>query len=169
LGARFDPAFTDGVSATTWYGGVAGLWRVSEDWSVFGRASTGVTQARAESGDLLRGADALVSSQFSIGIGRVGMFDRSDRLTLSVNQPLTVERGALLFSLPTDFDVATDQILFSDVRQPVGGAREIDFELGYSFAGVGGWRNQATVLHQSFVGGELGDATTLLLRTSRPF
>ncbi len=85
----------------------------------------------------LRGAGqvtdgSLLSSAWSLDAGLTGLWQTDDRLTVRLAQPLRVEHGGLELSLPTGFNYAAEQAVFS--QQFIGlspSGRELVAELGW--------------------------------------
>jgi subtilisin family serine protease len=95
------------------------------------RAQLGRTQLKLGTAALVSSSTALTTSSFSA----LARYDMSDALRLSfvIAQPLRVEAGSAALRVPTGYDYATRQSVFSNpVATLVPDARELDFELGLS-------------------------------------
>jgi hypothetical protein len=147
LGARFDGVFgTSG--ARSWFADLEARWAPSRSWALTSAWRQGWTRIGA--GGIRRNADHLQTSAWSFDATRNALFDRSDRLSLRIAQPLRVSRGGFDLILPTSYDYATEQAGFSATRlnlAPTG--RERDIEAAYSRPLWGGrvsantyWRRQ---------------------------
>ena len=98
LGARAQGNFGE-ISADTAFAGIGGDWAAMQDWRLLASAYLGHT--KADTGDgMLRAADDIVSSAFSLGLARAGLARRGDWLGLRLSQPLRAESGARHLRIP---------------------------------------------------------------------
>ena len=98
LGARAQGNFGE-ISADTAFAGIGGDWAAMQDWRLLASAYLGHT--KADTGDgMLRAADDIVSSAFSLGLARAGLARRGDWLGLRLSQPLRAESGAAHLRIP---------------------------------------------------------------------
>ena len=98
LGARAQGNFGE-ISANTAFAGIGGDWAAMQDWRLLASAYLGHT--KADTGDgMLRAADDIVSSAFSLGLARAGLARRGDWLGLRLSQPLRAESGAAHLRIP---------------------------------------------------------------------
>ncbi|MGI9310442.1 MAG: hypothetical protein ACR2P7_02785, partial [bacterium] len=103
LGAR-PQGLLGRARGATWFAGVNGAWtlgaRGRKAWRMSAAAYLGRTRAQLGDG-FLRDADDLLSSAFSLGAGRAGLWRRGDWLGLRLSQPLRVERGGVTLRAPS--------------------------------------------------------------------
>ena len=98
LGARAQGNFGE-ISADTAFAGIGGDWAALQNWRLLASAYLGHT--KADTGDgMLRAADDIVSSAFSLGLARAGLARRGDWLGLRLSQPLRAESGAAHLRIP---------------------------------------------------------------------
>ncbi len=98
LGARAQGNFGE-ISADTAFAGIGGDWAAMQNWRLLASAYLGHT--KADTGDgMLRAADDIVSSAFSLGLARAGLARRGDWLGLRLSQPLRAESGAAHLHIP---------------------------------------------------------------------
>ena len=98
LGARAQGNFGE-ISADTAFAGIGGDWAAMQDWRLLASAYLGHT--KADTGDgMLRAADDIVSSAFSLGLARASLARRGDWLGLRLSQPLRAESGAAHLRIP---------------------------------------------------------------------
>ena len=161
LGATFD----GGAGASTVYAAFEADWAFSPLWRFKGRFSAGRTFAQTDGfGQLIDEFSDLTTSQFSLSLVRDRLLNRHDSLWLGVSQPLRIEGGAALVTLPTAYDPFTDTIAYTTRRAPLSpDGRQYDIEAGYRlFMGPFGTVD-VNVIHQLFAD-ETEAATTLFLR-----
>ena len=148
LGARFDGAFGTGGGAGTWFADLQARWTPSQSWALSAAWRQGWTRIGA--GGLRPNADHLRTMAWSFDATRNVLFNRNDRLSVRIAQPLRVSRGGFDLNLPTSYDYATSSAGFSTTLlslAPTG--RERDVEAVYSRPLWGGqvsantfWRRQ---------------------------
>ena len=98
LGARAQGNFGE-ISADTAFAGIGGDWAAMQNWRLLASAYLGHT--KADTGDgMLRAADDIVSSAFSLGLARASLARRGDWLGLRLSQPLRAESGAAHLHIP---------------------------------------------------------------------
>ena len=98
LGARAQGNFGE-ISADTAFAGIGGDWAAMQNWRLLASAYLGHTKADAGDG-MLRAADDIVSSAFSLGLARASLARRGDWLGLRLSQPLRAESGAAHLRIP---------------------------------------------------------------------
>ena len=98
LGARAQGNFGE-ISADTAFAGIGGDWAAMQNWRLLASAYLGHTKADT-GGGMLRAADDIVSSAFSLGLARAGLARRGDWLGLRLSQPLRAESGAAHLRIP---------------------------------------------------------------------
>ena len=161
LGATFD----GGADASTIYTAVEADWSLSSAWRFKGRFSAGRTFAQTDGfGQLIEEFSNLATSQFSVSFVRDRLLNSRDSLWLGVSQPLRIESGAALVTLPTSYNPFTDAIAYTTRRAALApDGRQYDIEAGYRlFMGPFGTVD-VNVIHQLFAD-ETDAATTLFLR-----
>ena len=130
LGARFASALGGG-GATTAAITPAFAWQIGSNWQFTGAANLNLT--RFSHGPVAQARSRLISSAWSVDVGRFGAILADDRLGLRISQPLRVESGALLLNLPVAWDYASGTARFGQVPlflSPKG--REITTEAAWS-------------------------------------
>lgn len=93
------------------------------DWSLFGVARRGITKFAS---------GQFETRAYALGLERRHLFSDSDRLSLVLSQPLRVESGGLLVSVPKLYDYQLRTATFTNGTlslEPLG--REVIGELGY--------------------------------------
>ena len=98
LGARAQGNFGE-ISADTAFAGIGGDWAAMQNWRLLASAYLGHTTADTGDG-MLRAADDIVSSAFSLGLARASLARRGDWLGLRLSQPLRAENGAAHLRIP---------------------------------------------------------------------
>lgn len=137
LGARFDRAFGEG-GARSWFADLEARWTLSPSLKVAAAWRQGRTRLGA--GGLRQGSDQLRSNAWSVEAIRAGLFDRTDRVSLRLAQPLRVSSGGFDLTLPTAYDYATETADYSAARFNLApGGRERDIEIAYARPLWGGW------------------------------
>jgi len=149
LGSLSTGALSLGKGATTTFVNTRFDWALSGKMQVFGRASYGRTAVQAADVSLVQQIDDLSSASFSFGVIGHSLFQRGDRLSLAISQPLRVSGGTADMSYVSARDYQTDSLSFISSRtslSPEG--REIDFELAYRAARIFGAEVDINLLHQ---------------------
>ena len=147
LGARFDSLFGTG-GARSWFADLESRWNPAKNWDFAFAWRNGWTRIGA--GGIRQNADHLTTTAWSFDATRRAMFDREDRISIRIAQPLRVARGGFNLTVPTSYDYATGQAAFAATRlnlAPTG--RERDIEAVYARPLMGGqvsvnsfWRHQ---------------------------
>lgn len=169
LGTALAPSLFGDGGSQTFYNAVSGHLAFPGSVFLTGRFSLGLTQLRDRGADtLFIDAGALRSTQFSLGLQKIGFIGSRDLVSLSLSQPLQVRRGALSLSLPTSFNQQTEQAQFSNVAADFSNsALPLDIELGYAFNGFKNTSLQLNAGHS--VSGFDSGQTALSFRMVRGF
>jgi len=129
LGARLHEGFGPGGADSLLLDWSAD-WRPAQDWRLGVAARGAVTWPHA-GGTLAPGA-RLLSSAWSVDLGREGLLEPGDVLALRLSQPLRVERGALNLLLPVSWSyTALEPGLAPSALSLTPRGREIDGELNW--------------------------------------
>lgn len=149
LGSLSSGAISLGKGATTTFVNARFDWALADKVALFTRASYGVTDVKAADLSLIQKINNLTSASFSMGLTGHSLFQRGDRLSFAVSQPLRVMGGEANISYVTNRDYQADTLSFVDRNISLApDGREIDFELAYRIADIFGARVDLNVLHQ---------------------
>lgn len=153
------------------------VWTTLEAEKRFGRRlvlEASLTVALTDPGhigdSLLRSLGTIASSGFSVGLSGRDLLLWGDAVSITVHQPLHVERAPLTLVSGTGLDLDTGNVNFIEtVLSLTPSGREIALEGAYR-AYVGGWRAEANVAYRFDADHVAGrrDAITMLW-LSRPF
>ncbi len=170
-GAILDATFGENTSAETLYGAVEGEWALSPKWQIKGRYAAGYTFAGTDGfGGLVDGFSNIISSQFSISVARLGIFNDADNLWIGVSQPLQIQSGYVRMTLPTGYNQFTDTLSFSTLASPLApDDGRLDLEAGYRLHTSQLGSVDLNLIHQTFADSTMPDLTTLLLRSGFRF
>jgi hypothetical protein len=130
LGARFAEALGGG-GATTISLSPSLAWHPSNDWRLSTSGAVGVT--RLDGGAIASSGNKLTTSSWTIDVTRQGLLRADDRLGFRLAQPMRVESGSVLLTLPVAYDYTSGMASFGQrvlSLSPKG--REIDAELAWS-------------------------------------
>ncbi|MBL4613169.1 MAG: hypothetical protein JKY91_05440 [Emcibacter sp.] len=153
LGSLSTGAISLGKAATTTFGGVRVNWDMAEGLNVFAKASYGRTRVAAADLSLVEQINSLTSGSFAFGVTGQSLFQRGDRLSFAISQPLRVMGGYADVSYVSSRDFAKDlradslSFISNQVSLSPHG-REIDFELAYHIADIFGAQVDVNFLHQ---------------------
>jgi hypothetical protein len=127
------------------------------------------TDAAPATGSLVTGVGSILSSSFSVGLGRAQIFAAGDLLSLTVTQPQRVERANAALALEA-VDPANGAILMrSRTATLVPSGRELAVETAYR-AAHGPWLMQANLAYRFDAGHVAGrDDLRAALTLSRAF
>ncbi len=149
LGSLSSGAVSLGKGATTRFINGRFDWAMTGGLNFFARASYGLTKVAAAELSLVEKIGNLKSGSFSIGLMGDSLFQKGDRLSFAVSQPLRVMGGYADISYVSARNYQTDSLSFvSNQVSLIPGGREIDFELAYRMADIFGARLDLNVLHQ---------------------
>ena len=149
LGSLSNGALSLGQGATTSFVNLRVDWGFAENMHFFTKATYGVTAVKAANLSLVEHINSLTSGSFSIGFTGESLFQRGDRLSFAVSQPLRVMGGYANISYVTARDYQADSLSFiSNQISLAPDGREIDFELAYRMANLFGVQVDFNILHQ---------------------
>jgi hypothetical protein len=100
LGARLREGLGDGGADSLFLDAELG-WRPGASWRLAAAWRQGFTRARA-TGTIAEGS-SFTSSAWALDATRFGLLSPGDSVSLRLSQPLRVENGGLIFSLPVDY------------------------------------------------------------------
>jgi hypothetical protein len=132
LGGESSGALALGNSSSTYYGAVAGKYKIDEHLSLMANYNVGVTKVQDSSSSLFSDTSKIVSDSFSVGMEYKNLAQDNDKLQVSLSQPLRVMSGSSNLTLPQDVTPDGD-IIYS--KQKLGLAaqgRELDLESFYN-------------------------------------
>jgi hypothetical protein len=113
--------------------------------------SLALTKPFQNGGTLVASFAPIVSSSTSFGMVRNDFFSTDDELSLTVHQPLRVERAQMnLFTAGTNPGTNAAALQQREISLTPSG-REIAFELGYG-GSVGAWRAQFNIAYRHDAG-----------------
>lgn len=123
LGGYLNGVFGEGGAITLFLDGSAAV-TLGRGWIVNGHVRRGWTNFTAGS---------FMTSAYSVQIQRSGIASKSDQISISVAQPLRVEKGGLTLLLPRSYDYSTATAGFErSTLSWTPAAREIAVEAAYS-------------------------------------
>jgi hypothetical protein len=162
FGSRFGGVLGTPGASVTYYQSVTGDAPVAAGWRVRARASFGLTTVEGAPVGFIDGASGLRSSQFAVEAARSGVLARADRVSFGVVQPLRIESGTLLLTVPDRYDIEARALAFSERAIALdAGVREIDLEARYA-APVAGAAFEIAAIRQFNALGEGRDATAAI-------
>ncbi len=149
LGSLSSGAVSLGKRATTVFVNGRFDWSFSDRLALFTKASYGRTAVKSAELSLVETIDGLSSMSFSLGIMGQSLFQRGDRLSLAVSQPLRVIGGHANIAYVTNRNYTTDSLSFiSNLVSLQPNSQEIDFELAYGMADIFGVQLDLNIIHQ---------------------
>ncbi len=172
LGSLSSGAISLGKGATTTFVNARFDWALGRKITLFTRASYGVTDVKAVDLSLVQNIANLTSTSFSMGLTGHSLFQRGDRLSFAVSQPLRVTGGQANISYVTSRDYQDNILSFIDRNISLApDGREIDFELAYRMADIFGASVDLNILHQINPGhnARSPDNTGILIRFGSAF
>ncbi len=131
MGSRAHGAF-GALSGGTGFAGMSAHTRVGPRWSVFAATHLGWSHPQVTGQGLLQDVSPLLSSAFSVGVTGREFWQRHDRVSLRVSQPLRVESGHASLRWVAG-RTRHRQVRLQEARlnlQP--SARQVDMELAYT-------------------------------------
>lgn len=153
LGSLSSGALSLGKGATTTFINARFSMDIVDGINFFARTSYGLTAVTAADLSLVEQIESLTSGSFSIGLTGDSLFQKGDRLSFAISQPLRVMGGQADLSYVTarDFNKDLQSGSLSFISNQVSlapGGREIDFELAYRVANFFGARVDFNIMHQ---------------------
>ncbi|NOZ41625.1 MAG: S8 family serine peptidase [Alphaproteobacteria bacterium] len=149
LGSLSNGALSLGTGATTAFANARINWNIAGNIRFFTKASYGRTAVTATNSSLVQRISGLTAASFSAGLTGNSLFQRGDRLSFAVSQPLRVIGGHADIAYVTARNYRTDSLAFISNRVALApNGREIDVELAYTIANIFGARVDFNVLHQ---------------------
>jgi len=143
----------------------SGKKSLSLNWSFKASTSLALTKPDGSAGNLVAAFAPIVSSANSFGVARSNLFSRGDALSLTLHQPLRVERATMtFFAAGNDPGSGAASVTRRDISLTPSG-REIALELGYNGT-LGPWNAQANIAYRhdsGHVAGEKSGAAMLWL------
>lgn len=98
-------------------------------WSASAHGSVGMTRLLRSSVSLVTSSSALLATRFGLALeGPVG----PGRLTLGLDQPLTVERGQATLRVGSGYDLESESLVYDDRRVSLNGHRRLQLSTGYA-------------------------------------
>lgn len=153
LGSLSNGAISLGKSATTTFINARFNMDIAKGINFFAKTSYGLTDVKAADLSLVEQISSLTSGSFSIGVTGKSLFQKGDRLSFAVSQPLRVMGGHADVSFVTGRDFSKNLLsgslsFISNRVSLAPNGREIDFELAYRIANLFGARLDINILHQ---------------------
>ena len=149
LGSQSSGAILLGKGATTAFVNGRFDWSFSDRVALFTKVSYGRTAVKSTELSLVEAIDGLSSMSFSMGIVGQSLFQRGDRLSLAVSQPLRVIGGHANIAYVTSRNYTTDSLSFiNNLVSLQPDSQEIDFELAYRMADMFGAQLDLNIIHQ---------------------
>lgn len=181
LGSYSTGALELGNGATTRFASFGGTLRLGSfgernagapTISLFGHVVGALTDIDEAPGSSFSGFTGLAATQGAAGIAVDSALVLGDRLTLTVSQPLRLERGKVVYGFATGFDYDTGTAIFDDTRRKiVPSGRELEVELGWHVPVGPGAQVSANLLYQHEPGHISGrdDALGIVISGRRSF
>lgn len=173
FGAPTAGALSFGSGALTAYMNLESEFDLNADWLLSAQASFLRTDVKQATASVFSNINTFNSSSFQIKAERRSLFFENDRIGFSVTQPLKVESGSALITVPTGVSYSpgrTDVLFESNAISLAPDGREVDVEIGYSWRMDNGLSLKANMLHQFNAGHIAGQhANAFLLRMARAF
>ena len=133
LGTEFGSALGQMEKSETFFAGINGQLQIRENWQGLFALYSGSTDSGLDSG-LLELDNAIASSAWSVGLSGHSIWQRNDRFTVYLAQPLRIEQGQASLQLASGRTIDR-QVIYQTVAidlQPQG--REQQLEMNYQFA-----------------------------------
>lgn len=133
LGSEFGSALGQLDKSETFFAGINGQLQIRKNWQGLFALYSGTTDSGLNSG-LLELDNAIASSAWSLGLSGHSIWQRNDRFTVYLAQPLRIEQGQASLQLASGRTVDR-QVIYQTVAidlQPEG--REQQLEMNYQFA-----------------------------------
>ena len=133
LGTEFGSALGQMEKSETFFAGINGHLQIRENWQGLFALYSGTTDSGLNSG-LLELDNAIASSAWSLGLSGHSIWQRNDRFTVYLAQPLRIEQGQASLQLASGRTIDR-QVIYQTVAidlQPRG--REQQLEMNYQFA-----------------------------------
>ena len=86
--------------ATTWFAGISGEWKLTDDLSLIGDIHAGQTAAQGAGGSLIRSVDNVTSYAGGLALVADNVAEDGDRLLLGVGVPLRALSGEAALHIP---------------------------------------------------------------------
>ena len=121
---------------------------IGPDLSLAFTATVALTEARSVAGSLFGSIGTIASSSFALRLARQGLVKRGDAFSLTLNQPLRVERAPVTLVSGLGRDLETGAVIFGArglSLTPSG--REIGLEAAYRL-GIGLWTAEANLAYR---------------------
>ena len=131
IGSRTQGAF-GALNGGTGFAGMSAHARIGSRWSVFAATHLGWSHPQVVGQGLLQDVSPLVSSAFSVGMAGGEFWQRDDRLSLRVSQPLRVEAGHAAFRWVAGRTRHRQVRLREATLNLAPSARQLDVELAYA-------------------------------------
>ena len=148
LGTEFGSALGQMEKSETFFAGINGHLQIRENWQGLFALYSGTTDSGLNSG-LLKLDNAIASSAWSLGLSGHSIWQRNDRFTVYLAQPLRIEQGQASLQLASGRTIDR-QVIYQTVAidlQPRG--REQQLEMNYQFAwGRANATARAEYIHQ---------------------
>ena len=130
LGGYFHEAFGTSGADTLFVDAAASL-RLADGWTLGADLRRGYTRVRRS--DFISAGSDVQSTAWSVDLARSGVLQGGDSLGLRVSQPLRIEKGGLMLSLPVAYDYATETARYGLQNLPLApDGRELTGEIAWS-------------------------------------
>ncbi|TNE60282.1 MAG: hypothetical protein EP340_00180, partial [Alphaproteobacteria bacterium] len=172
LGTRSSGALDFGQEAQTAYLGLASTWQFGHGLALNFGLRGGLTQVQDGQVSMFRSTSDLVTSAGELSLSKTGIWQKADRLSFAIAQPLHVETGEVMLETPVSWSYKRLEADFaSEVLNLSPSGREIDMEVAYTTRLTGDWDVQANLLHQMEPGhiAEAGPVTSMFVHMKRTF
>ena len=121
---------------------------IGRDWSLAFTATGALTEPGAAAASLFGSIGTIASSSFALRLAGQGMVRRGDAFSLTLNQPLRVERAAVTLVSGVGRDLETGQVIFGARGLSLApSGREIGLEAAYRL-GLGPWTAEANLAYR---------------------
>ncbi|MCJ9427828.1 S8 family peptidase [Kordiimonas marina] len=170
LGSRSAGGFAlSGGADTAWLTVDGNAW-LGDGFSLSARLTGTATRAASAASSLFAGTGTIYGTSFSLIAAKEGALAHNDSLSLSLYQPLRVERAVSHYVTGTGLNPDTGDVLFRSRRVSLApSGRELAVEAAYSLT-LDGWLMEANLGHRFDAGHIAGlQDTLMMLGLSRRF
>lgn len=151
-----------GAQAQTLWAGFHASWATKNTWAFSAKGKFSYTNARGANNSLIESIGGILSSSFAFQAQKSDLLRSDDRFTVSLHQPLRVERAEASLAVGGPVDSETGELTFNSTAVSLApSGRELAFETAYSMS-LGGWQLQANAAYRHDAGHYRGLGDTLL-------
>jgi subtilisin family serine protease len=131
LGTEMGKGFSLNAPANTRVFTLNMAHKFSDNVSLAGYFSTGITKGFAASDSLITKVSSIRSQAYGVGFALQNSFKKDDRITFGVSSPLTIISGVMNFDLPQTVDENGNLVRSSLPINLANSAKEVKLEVSY--------------------------------------